>query len=442
NYRYRTSETAIVNGVNQRDDGLTMGIGAYSTATAALANAPVERVTLAQSGWIDFFIGDDPINDNQGGISLQINSVDLSVPNLITNGDFEAPPNTVFSATTTVPGWTVQSGNVDIDRNNSPSTPLSDIRTPDGNFALDLTGTLPVGTSNLTVLSQTLTTVPGNRYVLSFLRGGSNGHFVNPFNYSSDGGGPRTMEVAINGATVGSYQTDLNFASRTAPDPQWRVETLEFVATSATTTLSFKSLNTGVFGPLLDAVRVVPSGSPQNLKVAENNGWNSSTKTLTLNGEAQANIVGYRVWETTSASSDDWRDTGAVVLTQNGSTLTLDSGTYSLDHPAGGARRLRFTPTLNMVLENNDPTSGGNLFVQGSTNNPSLTPTLYGGHLLKERLAPFPESRRMSQFGAQFVDLNSTTTGSVSQSINTVAGQRYRLSFWHGANSEWRYSAS
>jgi hypothetical protein len=70
-YDFVTSEQSARVRVSATDGSMDSGMN-YSTSEAALAGAPVQRITLTQSGWISLFIYDTPISDNAGGVSLRI----------------------------------------------------------------------------------------------------------------------------------------------------------------------------------------------------------------------------------------------------------------------------------------------------------------------------------------------------------------------------------
>jgi sugar lactone lactonase YvrE len=70
-YDFVTSEQASRENVTST----AARVGYISTAAAAFSWAPTRRITLTNSGWIKFFIYDNPISDNAGGVSLKIVSV-------------------------------------------------------------------------------------------------------------------------------------------------------------------------------------------------------------------------------------------------------------------------------------------------------------------------------------------------------------------------------
>jgi hypothetical protein len=171
--------------------------------------------------------------------------------NLITNGDFHLPGTGCAAGTTTLPGWTVVSGNIDIE-----SVACSGIASALGEtYFLDLTGSFGSSSENdVGSISQTITTVVGQKYKLTFSFGG------NPqwqeFSYPNDSE-LKVMTVYLNGAISGAYKVNTTGVSVT--DGQWKEKEILFTATSTTTTVTFSSLNGSLtnpsdFGPLLGNV--------------------------------------------------------------------------------------------------------------------------------------------------------------------------------------------
>ena len=92
--------------------------------------------------------------------------------------------------------------------------------------------------------------------------------------------------------------------------------------------------------------------------------WAAGTKTLDLAvaPAAGTDLVGYRVFEKSGAN---WLDTGAVVSTQSGTGLTLDTGAYTFT----AGRQLEFRPELSMTLVT---PNGAEVDLTGASNNPEL----------------------------------------------------------------------
>jgi Protein of unknown function (DUF642) len=148
---------------------------------------------------------------------------------IITNGSFEQPTVPVGNFTnfpvgsTLITGWTVVNNSVSVV---SGSFTQNGVTFPaqDGVQWLDLTG---FNTNSNEGVSQNVTTTPGNQYQLSFWIGNTTGGGI--FGTTS------TVNVSITG--VPSF-SETN--STVSPTTQfWQQFTHTFVATAATTTLTF-----------------------------------------------------------------------------------------------------------------------------------------------------------------------------------------------------------
>lgn len=157
---------------------------------------------------------------------------------IIVNGSFEAASvnpgggfATLGTGSTAITGWTVTSGSVDY---------IGGYWQPqDGARSIDLAGNAPGA------LSQTFATTFGQGYRITYWIG------RNP-----DGGAnPRTGFI-----DVGGGQTQFLYSgSGDRANMQWQQETFDFVATGASTTLTFAAdpANAGQFyGPALDNVSI------------------------------------------------------------------------------------------------------------------------------------------------------------------------------------------
>jgi len=178
--------------------------------------------------------------------------------NLLTNGSFEigAPINGCVAGTTSLPGWSVTTGNIDILA--SPSCALG--AAADGVAFIDLTGSYGAGAGTI---SQSFATTAGASYTLSFYFG-ANPDWQYPSmvggGYANDGP-TKSLDVLIDGAQLGSTYS-IDTTGQAWSDPAWHLETTSFVAAGSTTQLTFESLNGAngtVYGPLLDGVSVVAS---------------------------------------------------------------------------------------------------------------------------------------------------------------------------------------
>ena len=175
------------------------------------------------------------------GIAVPSHAALLSFTNIaptarVINGSFEKGMDPGVSANLTAPdattirGWTVEEGTVDYI---GPRWVAGD-----GARCLDLTG-LSAGTISQTIRRLRI----GRQYRLSFLIAG------NP----EVGGGTKSLL-----ASIGSASEVFSFDGTGFNTEQmgWSLRTLDFVATGTTLKLSFTSLDDGLYGPALDAVRM------------------------------------------------------------------------------------------------------------------------------------------------------------------------------------------
>jgi choice-of-anchor C domain-containing protein len=183
----------------KRRHGLGIAIGGLAAITLA-------GVTLAFSG---------PIN---GGFEAGTYVEDGSGFKQLNAGD------------TSIVGWTVDVGSVDWIRSYWPAQ--------EGLMSLDMSG-IEAGT-----ISQTFETTIGNSYTVSFALSG------NP-------AGPptvKTLDVSATGGTAANYTYDAS--ANDLNNMNWTEATYSFLATSASTTLSFISTTATAFGPAIDNVVV------------------------------------------------------------------------------------------------------------------------------------------------------------------------------------------
>ena len=164
-----------------------------------------------------------------------------------------------------IDGWTVDAGSVDW---------IGTYWTaPDGAMSIDMSG------ADAGTLSQTFDTTIGNTYTVSFLLSG------NP-------AGPpavKTLDVSATGGTPTSYTHDTTGTDLTSMD--WTLETYSFLATSASTTLSFISTTGGVFGPAIDAVVVTESVPVKD--DCKDGGWQSMIDNAGNSFKNQGDCVSY-----------------------------------------------------------------------------------------------------------------------------------------------------
>ena len=169
---------------------------------------------------------------NVGIIGLSLQGSSAWAANLLTNGSFDAGTYSfggdgaqdLAPGSTTITGWTVITNDVaPIEASNSYS-----IVPEDGNVSLDLQGYTdgsPYGG-----VQQTIATQVGAQYQMKF--------WVGVQNDVSIGVGPASV-TAIAGSTSQSFTNNL-----AGPGNQWQQFSMNFAATSLTTTISLSGLST------------------------------------------------------------------------------------------------------------------------------------------------------------------------------------------------------
>ena len=164
-----------------------------------------------------------------------------------------------------IDGWTVDTGSVDW---------IGSYWTaPDGAMSLDLSG------ADAGSISQTIDTTIGNTYTVAFLLSG------NP-------DGPpalKTLDVSATGGTTGSYSHDTTGSDLTTM--VWTPETYTFLATSATTTITFASTTSGPWGPALDNVVVTETVPTKD--ECKDGGWQSMIDNAGNSFKNQGDCVSY-----------------------------------------------------------------------------------------------------------------------------------------------------
>ena len=167
-----------------------------------------------------------------------------SAADLVTNGDFETYSvpfsgySTVLAGSSALAGWTVGGTSVDVVNGNFGAIT--------GN-SIDMLGTPGPGS-----LSQTLATVSGSTYVLTFSLGanmGSDNSQDTNGNYVS-----KALNISLNNAPVATF-----YGTSTVQQ-----ESLAFTANSGSTVLAFTSAASGYSGAVLDNVSVAAVPEPQS----------------------------------------------------------------------------------------------------------------------------------------------------------------------------------
>ena len=166
---------------------------------------------------------------------------------------------------TSIDGWTVDSGSVDWIGTYWAA--------PDGAMSLDLSG------ADAGSISQTFDTTIGNTYTVAFELSG------NPDGPQS----LKTLEVSATGGSTESYSHDTTGSDLTSM--VWTPETYTFLATSATTTLTFTSTTSGPWGPALDNVAVIETVPTKD--ECKNGGWQSMIDNAGNSFKNQGDCVSY-----------------------------------------------------------------------------------------------------------------------------------------------------
>jgi choice-of-anchor C domain-containing protein len=198
---------------------------------------------------------------------------------------------------TSITGWTVDAGSVDWIGTYWPAQ--------DGSMSIDLSG------ADAGAISQTLTTTIGNTYTVSFFLSG------NP-------AGPptvKTLDVSATGGVTAGYTYDATANDLT--NMNWTPETYTFLATTASTTLSFVSTTAGPFGPAIDNVVItetVPTKSD-----CKDGGWHDMIDNAGNHFKNQGDCVSY--------FATGGKNLGAVpaVITANTNSTTASDGVTSQD---------------------------------------------------------------------------------------------------------------
>ena len=173
--------------------------------------------------------------------AMTANSV-MAADSLVNNGGFEVPgdifPYRVFTGTD-MPGWTVETGTVEIVGTYWEAA--------EGTQSLDLNGIFEqIGT-----ISQVIPTIPGQVYRIRFAYAG------NP----ECGPVVKTTRVTWGGQEVATLS--FNTTGHTLSDMGWMYHEFDVIAMGATSRLRFQSLTPTFCGPTLDDISVTPGGSTE-----------------------------------------------------------------------------------------------------------------------------------------------------------------------------------
>ncbi|MFN8109212.1 MAG: choice-of-anchor C family protein [Thermoleophilia bacterium] len=185
---------------------------------------------------------------------------------LVSNGTFEAPAiGSGFQQGNAGQGygaWSITSGSIDLYATTGGWNPAG------GAQSLDMNGVAPGA------VTQTLTTVPGTVYRLSFAIAGNPGT-----------AGVKEMAVDWGGSTIRTVRFDTT--GHTTTTMGWTTVTLEVTATSTSTALTFQSLTPGAGGVALDNVSVIPQTGPT--VTGGSLSWQSAAS-VTVTGSAATDV--------------------------------------------------------------------------------------------------------------------------------------------------------
>ena len=195
----------------------------------------------------------------------------------LANGSFESGVYTdngigfqqLDAPNTNIDGWSVDTGSVDWVGEYWPA--------PDGDMSIDMSG------ADAGTLSQTFDTTIGNTYTVTFVMSG------NPAGVEAGSPAIKTLEVSATGGTTGLYTHDTTGTDLTTM--VWAPQTYTFLATSASTTLTFASTTAGAYGPAIDAVAVTEDVAEKD--DCRNGGWESMLDTSGNTFKSQGDCVSF-----------------------------------------------------------------------------------------------------------------------------------------------------
>jgi len=235
---------------------------------------------------------------------------------IVKNGSFESATidpgfySTLPTGSTAIDGWIV-TGSIDY------------IGTwwvaSDSNRSVDLNSSMPGS------IAQSFSTTKGSVYLVLFDMAG------NP------DGGPYIKTLRIDAAET-SHDTTFDVSGRTRQDMGWTEMSFDFMAVDTVTTLTFTSLVSGAFGPVIDNVRVdavtsvgEPSNrTPMSFELHQNypNPFNPSTEiSYTLHRPSFVKLTIYDLLgRTVKTIVNGFQNTGEYSVQFNGANLS--NGTY------------------------------------------------------------------------------------------------------------------
>ena len=146
------------------------------------------------------------------------------------NGSFEVGPTdigsfvTLYTADMSIPGWTVESGSIDLIGAYWIAS--------DGLRSIDLSGQEPGG------ISQTFDTEQGQWYLVQFDMAG------NP-----DSGVLKVLLASVGDPEAATFEYEFDSTGKTSSDMGWETISFTFMAEGPATKIMFKRLTEGPWGP-------------------------------------------------------------------------------------------------------------------------------------------------------------------------------------------------
>ncbi len=214
-----------------------------------------------------------------------------AVTNIASNGSFENGTDpgsfTTVNAgdSTTITGWTVNSGSVDYIG--------SYWQASDGSRSIDLDGNAQGS------ISQVLTTVSGDTYTVTFDLSG------NP------DGAPtvKTVQVGATGGTPQNFTYNTVANGTTHSNMAYKNQSYTFTANSASTTLTFASQDAGSYGAVLDNVVVADTTQACNANATQTLYSDATTQ---YSGGNSVVLTPNPAWTSISGASWVWGSSGST----------------------------------------------------------------------------------------------------------------------------------
>jgi len=178
--------------------------------------------------------------------------------NLIVNSSFETPvvPNGGFTnfpgGSTAITGWTVVGVDSAVTNKNFTQSGIT-FQSQDGNQFIDLAGV--TSNSNTSGVTQSIATVSGQPYSLSFYVGSSTDATSNHFFF------PSTIDLSINGGPRVSYTNPVGPTNML----NWQQFVVPFVATGATNLTFYNGSASNNFESMVDNVVVDAVPEPSSV---------------------------------------------------------------------------------------------------------------------------------------------------------------------------------